>query len=264
MNSIISSWFQTVLDFVFPAECAYCHQFVGDDRVLIFCRDCWITITPITSAICPRCGKPFASQTVLQYSPEFLCGACRTSPPFFDRAYSAAYYEGVLKEAIYQFKFYRKPKLGKPLARLLISRLPGNIDIRKYQAILPVPLHKSRQKERGYNQSTILARHLAQHYQLNLILDNLIRVRPTSAQSQIKGRKERQENVQNAFRISFPDTIRDRDLILIDDVLTTGATVNECSRTLKQAGAASILVLTISRASFKYRPGPSYPASGRD
>jgi ComF family protein len=161
-----------------------------------------------------------------------------------------------MKEAILQFKFHYKTKLGKPLVQWLISRIPGNIDIQKYQVILPVPLHKTRQKQRGYNQSAILARHLARHYQLHLILRNLIRIRPTDAQSQIKGRKERQENVKNAFRLRFPGAIRDRNLILVDDVLTTGATVNECAKTLKQAGATSILVLTLSRVGFQYKPDP--------
>lgn len=253
MRSIISSWFQTILDFVFPAECVYCHKFAGDDRILIFCQACWSMIAPIPASVCPRCGNPYPSPTVLQHSPEFLCGDCRTSPPFFDRAYAAAYYEGVLQEAIYQFKFHQKTGLGKPLAQLLISQLPEDIDIYGYQAILPVPLYKTRQKQRGYNQSAILAKHLAQHYQLNLILHNLIRIRPTSAQSQLKGRKERQENVKNAFRLRFPDAIRDQDLILIDDVLTTGTTANECCKTLKQAGARSILTLTLSRVDFQYQ-----------
>ncbi len=263
MNSMLFSWFWTLLDFVFPAECAYCHQFAGDDRILIFCRSCWSAMTLIPSSICPRCGKPYPSQTVLQHSPAFLCGDCRVSPPFFNRTYTAAYYEGVLREAIQQFKFHQKTKLGKPLAQLLIARLPENIDIHEYQAILPVPLHKTRQKERGYNQSAILARHLAQHYQLNLILHNLIRIRATNAQSQMKGRKDRQENVKNAFCLRSTDMLRDQNLILIDDVFTTGATVNECSKTLKQAGVRSILVLTVSRAGFQYRPDSSYLPSGK-
>lgn len=256
MLSSLSSWFQTVLDFVFPASCAYCQKFVGDDRVLIFCQSCWNTITPISDSACPRCGKPYSSQVVLHHSPEFLCGECRISPPFFDQALAATYYEGVMKEAILQFKFHYKTKLGKPLAQWLISRIPGNIDIQKYQVILPVPLHKTRQKQRGYNQSAILAKHLAQYYHLTLSLRNLIRIRPTDAQSQIKDRKERQENVRNAFRLRFPGAIRDQNLILVDDVLTTGATVNECAKTLKQAGAASILVLTLSRVGFQYKPDP--------
>ncbi len=254
MISSLSSWFQTMLDFVFPAACVYCHKFVGDDRILIFCQSCWSTMPLISESVCPRCGTPYSSHSVLQYAPEFLCGDCRTAPPFFDRACAAASYEGVIKEAIHQFKFHQKTGLGKPLAQALISRIPTSLDISQYQAILPVPLHKTRQRQRGYNQSAILARHLARHYGLRVLGHKLLRTRPTNAQAQMKGRKERQENVKNAFSVRSPEVIRDQNLILIDDVLTTGATMNECAKVLKQAGAASILVLTLSRVCFQYNP----------
>ena len=254
MLKAISSWFQIALDFVFPAECAYCHNFVGDDRVLIFCKPCWETISLITPPRCPRCGKPYTSNTVLHHAPNFTCGECRKSSPFFDRAFAAAYYEGVLKEAIHQFKFQRKTGLGKHLAQWFISQLTDAVDISSYQIILPVPLHKSRQKQRGYNQSAILAKYLAQHYQRHLLLNNLLRIRHTDAQSLLQGRQKRQENVKNAFRVKFPASIHNQHLILVDDVFTTGATVNECAKVLKQAGARTVLVLTLSRADF----GPSH------
>ena len=247
-DSPIRPWFQTVLDFLFPAECVHCHNFAGDNRVLIFCRPCWDKIPILTGPVCPRCGKPLASEAALQYSPNFLCGDCRILVPDFDRVFSVARYDGILREAIRQFKFYQKTGLGKHFVQLLISYMPDNIEWTSYQTILPVPLHKKRKRERGYNQASILARHLARHYRLNFIQNNLIRIKHTEAQWPIKERGQRQANVKNAFHLRFPFQVQDQHLILIDDVFTTGATVNECAKTLKKAGAKSVLVLTVARA----------------
>ncbi|MBD3306511.1 ComF family protein [candidate division KSB3 bacterium] len=246
MTSSLSVWLQTALDFVFPAECGYCQHFVGDDRVLIFCKTCWSRIVLISEPVCPQCGKPFDSSVVRQHAPH-RCGACRTSPPFFDFAFAPAHYDGVLKEAILQFKFHQKPGLGRPLAHLLLGQIPPDLALQDYEVILPVPLHKSRQKQRGYNQAAILARHLARPYHLELMPHNLIRTRDTHAQSLLQGSQERQTNVKNAFHLRSPEAIRDRRVILVDDVLTTGATVNECAKTLKNAGARTVCVLTVSR-----------------
>jgi len=244
----LSSWIQTALDFLFPAECAYCHHFAGDDRILIFCKSCWESIPRIGPSVCPRCGKPYRSTSVLRHTPDFLCGDCRVSPPFFDRVFSASPYDSVVKEAIHQFKFHQKPGMGKPLAQLLMARLPDNIDWTRGYIILPVPLHKTRQRQRGYNQSTILATHLARRYHLKPMYNNLIRIRATKAQWPIKKYHQRKQNVKNAFRLRFPERITGQHLIVIDDIFTTGATVNECSRILKEAGARSVLVFTLSRA----------------
>ncbi|PIE33181.1 phosphoribosyltransferase [candidate division KSB3 bacterium] len=185
---------------------------------------------------------------VMQHTPDFLCGDCRLSPPFFDRALSATAYTDVIKEAILQFKFHQKPALGKYLIQLLLSCLPDDIDWADYDAILPVPLHKIRQRQRGYNQSVILAKILAWRCNLKPMLANLIRIRATGVQWPLKERRQRKQNVKNAFRLCFPERVKGKNLILIDDIFTTGATVNECSRILKKAGAQSILVLTLSRA----------------
>ena len=192
----------------------------------------------------------------MQYSPDFMCGDCRKTLPYFDRTFTAGYYEDVLKEAIHQFKFQQKTRLGKHLAQLLVAQIPMSLDMSHYDIILPVPLHKTRQRQRGYNQSAILAKYVARHYQRKLMLNNLIRIRDTSAQSLVKGRRERKNNVKNAFHVKFPSLIHHRHVVLIDDVFTTGATVNECSKVLKKAGARSVLVLTLSRAGFVYHSVP--------
>ncbi len=153
-----------------------------------------------------------------------------------------------MKEAIHQFKFARKFGLGKPLAELLLRQLDGKIDYAAYHAILPVPLHHSRSKQRGYNQAEILAQNVAAAQRLVLMTQNLVRVRRTAAQWQFSSKRDRLENVKNAFHVRFPERIRGQHLLLIDDIFTTGSTANECAKTLKRAGAASVVVLAVSRA----------------
>ena len=245
---LIGSYAQTALDFVFPAECLECGNFSGDERVLMFCKSCWASIALLDGPVCPRCGTPFSSKFVLQHSPNFLCGDCRNLPPHFDRALSAAEYTGVLKQAIAQFKFHQKTALGKPLAHICFSQCSDIVDWKQYQHILPVPLHQKRIRQRGYNQSAILARQLARHTGLELQVGNLRRIRHTEAQWPIKERHKRRQNVRNAFSLKYPEKIQERDIILIDDIFTTGATSDECARILKLAGAASVLVLTLGRA----------------
>jgi ComF family protein len=174
---------------------------------------------------------------------------------FFDRTIATAYYETVLKEAIHQFKFNHKIGLGKDLAQLMITHLSEELTLSQYHAILPVPLHKIRQRQREYNQSAILAKHIARHCKIPLMVNNLIRIRHTDSQALLEGQKARQANVKNAFQVTHPASLRDRHIILVDDVVTTGATVNECSKTLKKAGVKSILVFTLSRPDFhSYSP----------
>lgn len=252
----MSVWWHTALDFIFPARCVYCHHFVGDERVLIFCRSCWDAMPFITTPGCRCCGQPFSSEMVLRYTPEFLCGDCRASPPYFDRAVSATYYEGVAREAILQFKFHQKVGLGKYLAHVLMTQIPSRLNIAAYDLILPVPLYRTHHKQRGYNQAAVLARYVAHHYNLPLASHNLLRIRQVKAQSQVKGRQARRDNVKNAFHIREPQAIHNQQVILVDDVLTTGATVNECAKTLKKAGARSVLVLTLSRANFTDHANP--------
>lgn len=255
MTRALLSWLHAALDFVFPAECMYCHKFLGDDRVAIFCQSCWSKITFMTESVCPRCGQPYPSETALRQTPHFICGVCRTTKIFFDRAVATAYYETVLKEAIHQFKFNYKTGLGKHLAQLMIANLSEELAISQYHVILPVPLHKIRQRHRGYNQSAILAKYIARYCKIPLMVDNLVRIRYTDSQALLEGRKARQTNVKNAFRVIHPTSLRDKHVILIDDVVTTGATVNECSKTLKEAGVKFILVLTLSRPDFRsYSP----------
>lgn len=233
----------TILHWVFPVDCAACERPATDRRLPYFCRACWESIRPIDRPLCPACGHPFDSPLALAYSPEHRCRACREKPPRFDRALSPYRYEGVLEQAIRLFKYRRRDTLAAPLTDLMLvwaDRLPS-VDL-----VMPVPLHPDRLRTREFNQSLLLADRVARRLGLPLSFDHLLRVRKTRPQTELD-RKDRARNVRRAFAVRDPHGLEDRRVLLVDDVLTTGATVNDCARALRRAGAASVAVLTLAR-----------------
>lgn len=243
----LSQWLHTALDFAFPAECQYCGNFLGDARILIFCRNCWTRITPVTRPTCRLCGDLVLREPAHPHAGGILCRHCRALPPGMDRVLAASAYEHVARTAIHQFKFAHKTGLGTPLAQLILTHLPQDFDSRRYHAIVPVPLHAQRLRQRGYNQSAILARKLSKALRIPLVRHALRRVRQTGEQALIKERHSRHANIQGAFQATNPALVSEKALILVDDVVTTGATASECAYALKQAGAVEVLVVAIAR-----------------
>jgi len=238
-----SAYGRFLLDLILPARCRTCHRTLREEANPCFCRDCWDTVSRIDGPCCPRCGKPFASPAALSHSPGHLCGDCREQMPRFDRAVSAGWYEGVLAEAIHLFKYRAKTLLTRPLGDLLfpaIRRLPAA------DVLVPVPLHPSRLREREFNQALLLCDYVRAESGLPVIPDALERIRVTPPQIGLSHR-DRRRNMRRAFIPYRPERIEGRRIVLIDDVFTTGATVNECARALKKAGADSVCVLTVAR-----------------
>lgn len=233
----------TLLYWVFPTDCAACGRPATDRSLPFFCRSCWGSIRPIDGPLCPRCGRPFDSPLALAYSPGHTCGPCRERLPRFDRALSPYRYDGVLEQAIRLFKYRRKDALADPLADLMLvwaDRLPP-VDV-----VMPVPLHPARLRAREFNQSLLLANRIARRLGLPLSFERLERVRETRPQTELD-RADRARNVRRAFAVRDPEGLEGRRVLLVDDVLTTGATVNDCARALRRAGAASVCVLTLAR-----------------
>jgi len=236
--------FRRFLDFILPTACSYCRSPIGDSAVPFLCSSCWSDFSLIQGAVCPRCGGPFGSPEALTHSPGHECGLCRQAPPRFDQALSVGHFEGPLREAIHLFKYRPCRSLGKPLGTWMAGqvRLVSGIDF-----IMPVPLHVKRLRQRGFNQALLLAHRVAERHHVPLSHDNLARTRYTRPQVELSGR-ERVENVAGAFSLDRPGDVIDRRIMLVDDVFTTGATLNECATVLKKAGAAGVNALTLARA----------------
>jgi len=239
----VAAIIRRVLNAVLPVECASCGRALADDPVPFFCQPCWESIHPLSGPSCPRCGRPFASTVALLYSPHHLCGACRLRRPAYTQAWSLYPYEPPLQDAIRLFKYHGKVALADALGSLMSAAVPHPLEV---DLLMPVPLHPSRLKEREFNQSLLLADHLNRRLRLPLSYGNLIRVRRTEPQTALT-RKARLKNLRRAFVVLRPQEVAGKKILLVDDVATTGTTVNECAKALRKAGAADVYVGTLAR-----------------
>lgn len=224
---------------VLPPVCPLCRR--GSDLAArgAFCHICTASIFPIPCAHCPRCALPFVHSSTTS---AHLCGRCILDPPAFSVTYAAALYEGTLRTAIQRFKFHQSPNLDRPLATLLDRSLPTDMDV---DLLVPVPLHRQRLRERTYNQALLLARELGRIRNLPTKADVLLKNRATEPQ-QLLTAAQRQQNLRHAFVLGA--NVKGKGVLLVDDVMTTGVTLDLCSRVLLKGGAARVEVAVVGRA----------------
>lgn len=235
------------LRFVLPARCAICQGSLGVGSRSVVCGACWEGIRVLQPPFCPRCGRPFWGRA-LAHPPSHVCQACRIRPPQYLLARSAVLYErdDPLREFLLLFKHGRRIALGGHLGRLMAGRAETLFDYPTIDALVPVPLHATRERERGFNQADVLASVVGRRLHRPVLRRTLQRIRPTPPQA---GKfRERARNVRGAFTVRTPEPIAGRSLLLVDDVLTTGATANECAKVLMKAGARAVSVYTLARA----------------
>ena len=210
----------------------------------VVCQACWQTVRGFDGAVCVQCGYGFPS-TSIELS-RALCGGCRRGLFVFDFARAYSPFENPLQEIIHQFKYRSHRSLARPLSELLFSVYRCHEEDYSSDLIVPVPLHKSRERTRGFNQACELSKPLGKMAQIPVFTSLLLRVRPTKVQAGLS-RRERRLNVAGAFKVSQTQAIEDKALLLVDDVFTTGATLNECAKILKRNGARRVNVLTLAR-----------------
>jgi|WetSurMetagenome_2_1015567.scaffolds.fasta_scaffold103968_2 ComF family protein len=232
-------FFRHLLDCLYPPRCQVCKQFAEE----AFCAACREQVVRIKPPICRNCGLPLDPQAT---GPE-LCPDCREAPSPITWARAAGIYQGTLQQAILNFKFSGRRVLAKPLAGLLAETYGDGLCPKEtFDAVGPVPLHPQRRKERGYNQSELLAEYFCRATGLELAKDLLQRVRPTLPQVMLP-RPERAKNVRGAFAVRDKSAVTGKAILLIDDIATTGATIEECARVLTKAGAEKVCLLTVAR-----------------
>jgi len=229
---------KTVLDMLFPPLCVGCRTTVSQPG---FCPACWSAVTFLEGPGCRCCGLPFA--VVLEG--DNLCAACLAKPPAFDSARAILVYDEKSRGAILALKHADRLDLVPGFSRWL-SR-SGSALLKDSDLVIPVPLHPWRLWRRRYNQSAELARRLARDWALAYDPSALARTRPTPSQGAMASAKARRRNVLAAFKVPQPARVAGRRILLVDDVLTTGATVDSCARALKRAGAARVQVLVLAR-----------------
>lgn len=241
----VSHALSAILTVLYPHRCLACAKIIT--RQQSFCVTCQQFIYPIHSPFCLRCGLPFTTTI----GPDHLCTRCQSQPPAFRQARAWALYQTggttpqPLSEAIQRFKYHRRLSTGKELAQLGGSHVP--FQSQQYDCVIPVPLHVKRLRWRGFNQSLLLARAIGRRLQVTVDPLLLERTRPTLPQTQFN-EQQRHTNVRGAFAVTDPARVQGKFLLLIDDVYTSGSTVNECARVLRKAGATAVDVFTLARA----------------
>lgn len=245
----IAEQFDWLVDWLYPPRCRACaEQFCGRDSEY-FCAVCWDKIRLVGHPMCNICGRPFPDGS----GEDHTCGVCLARPPYFVRAWAWACYpreeaeQHPLRQAVQKFKYGRKVSLGKPLGRLMARGCREFLRGCDADLIVPVPLHAKRLRWRGFNQALLLARHLSGAYGIAVDPFVLRRIKETPPQTQLN-EEERRRNMRGAFALESRRSIEGRKVLLVDDVYTSGATVNECSRTLKRGGATKVFVVTLARA----------------
>jgi len=242
--SSISSLFSHILDLVFPPRCTLCGE--ADTRGPI-CPTCWAKARPIPGPVCIRCGIPIASGEEGGGVPVYRCQACRQKSWAFDRARSGYIFEGPVRDAIHLLKYQGRIGIGTWLGKRMAEVCGPSGDGYGECLLVPVPLNPERLREREFNQSLILAKSLAKAF--SLPLRPLLLERKGGSTPQVGlSPEDRWANVRGAFAVRSDEVVRGKGVILVDDVFTTGATVNECTRVLKKAGARRVDVWTLARA----------------
>jgi ComF family protein len=225
------------------------------------CAACWSQIHQWTGPVCARCGLPLAT-AIANDGADWQCGPCRSGEYDFDFARSYGAYSQPLRSVILLLKFRRRERLGRRLGELLAAVWAAHPEFNAAERpiLAPVPLHRTRQRERGFNQAEVLARGLARRLHAGrrgtgqaVETRCLLRIRPTVPQTGLNF-QERLENVRGVFRVTSPEAVRGRVIVLVDDVMTTGATLSSCASALKEAGAGRVLGLTLARATPRF-PG---------
>jgi ComF family protein len=244
---LFTTFGREVLNFLLPVRCAGCDAFVPPQSLHRLCAQCLAGLERLSEPLCRSCGIPLAAGS--RDIP--VCVRCTQVTPRFDKAralfgYRASYdsQPNVLASVIRRHKYGPQQALGAVLAELLDGALPVDGD---YDLVMPVPLHPSRLIRRGFNQSALLAAAVSRKLRRRLDIESLIRVIATVPQT-AQDLDSRRRNVHKAFAVRYPHRVADLKVLLIDDVMTTGATANECARVLRAAGARRVDVLTIARA----------------
>jgi ComF family protein len=241
--------FDWLVDWLYPPRCRACaERFFGRDAEY-FCTGCRAKIQLVGHPMCNVCGRPFPDAS----GDDHTCGVCLARPPQFVRAWAWACYpsreteDHPLRQAVHKFKYGRKVSLGKPLGRLMARGCGEFLRDCNADVIVPVPLHPKRLRWRGFNQAVLLARQMSGAYGIAADPFVLRRIKETPPQTQLN-EEERRRNVRGAFALAEGRSLRGKTVLLTDDVYTSGATVNECSRTLKRSGVDRVFVVTLARA----------------
>ncbi len=230
---------KTLLNLLFPVQCIICNKYQDQNQV---CSDCWAKITFITKPYCSICSFPFAYENDLNA----VCGYCVMHKPKYDRAIAIMRYDYHSKKLIQKFKYQDQLHVLDYLVNLMLNM--GKEIIEQADIIVPVAMHKMKLLKRGYNQAALLAMNIAQNNNLQYLPQLITKIKTAPAQAELS-KEERLKNIKNSFKLNpkFKADIKGKNILLVDDVITTGATIAECCRIIRAEKPAKIFVLTLAK-----------------
>ncbi|MCP4643432.1 MAG: ComF family protein [bacterium] len=249
----------TLKSLFIPAFCRTCGRRLLTDENGHFCPTCWELSPRIERPFCLVCGRPHPVVVGTRDERLFPCAECSKtdSTPPYRSIRGAAYFDASIAAAIKLFKFNGKARLARPLGELMIEQARRELSCDTYDYVIPVPLHRVRERARGFNQALLLANEILPAFPNAQLSRGLERVRPTRVQSLLVSEDERRENVNGAFVVKDDASLQGSTVLLVDDVVTTAGTVIECCAALRGAGAVTVDVLVAALAA----PVPGHHAA---
>lgn len=252
---VLRSPLDAISSVLLPAPCTLCGSPLPQLSSVPICKACWSEISAQRGVFCHRCGDSLDQPPTQNSTSPCSCRACSLAPPPFVRAVSFGTYDGPLRAAIHALKYDRIHPAARPLGVMLASAVAQlAAEAPAEMLVVPVPLHRSKSKQRGFNQARALARYAIDElrkshpaWHLTLAPSTLMRLRSTESQAGLTPR-QRRLNVRGAFDVSNRSAVKDRHILLVDDILTSGATARAATKSLIKAGAASVYVATLARA----------------
>ena len=234
------------LGFIFPSDCLICKDPLNCSNSGLVCQSCLLNLPFIQGPICYKCGSPIQAAIGNIPAEKLCCSDCQNKNSSF-QARSVFYYEGIIRQLIHHFKFHGKVTIGKTLAKQFIDYQKKEPDFFSTHCIIPVPLGIKKLRQREFNQSYILAKVIGKYLTIPVYPFILKKIKEITPQMKLS-RKERIQNIRGAFTVCKKKLIEGKDILLIDDVYTTGATIAECSKLLFQNGAGRVHALTLARS----------------
>ena len=226
------------LDLLFPPKCIFCGQIMRIGTTFEMCSLCKDRLSFIQRIACQKCGKP-----IVVKDQEDVCSDCKKTNHLYTAATSVFVYSGTVQRALQRMKFEGRRRYAIVFGFLMANQLKKMKNWPIIDIVVYTPLHKKRYAERGFNQAKLLAHEVAKHLDYKVLEDMLYKIKHTPAQSSLV-RAKRQQNIYNAFKLNMAIDVKDKTILLVDDIYTTGTTVNECTRYLKAAGAKEVYVIT--------------------
>lgn len=232
-----------VLEFIYPPRCVFCNEIIEVGKSKLICDNCKNNIRFIEGDTCLKCGKP------LNDNEEKTCKQCLKYDFVYKKGISLLCYEGFARDAIHRFKYKNHPEYAKIFAQLMYDYSEDKTFFNA-NYLIPIPMFIKKKKSRGFNQAELIANEFSKISNIPVLEDVLIRIKKTKKQSDLNF-KERQNNIKDAFKVERSDRIKNKNILLIDDIYTTGSTINECSKILLDAGARDIYFYSLSIVLYK-------------